>query len=124
MAPPIVSAEASFLTKLFIALILALEKLKEMVTASGRPSGIATTIMVIAIMMVFKRSVQSLFFKVKANESFVQPGISSHLNKLPHPHGTAPPISRPVLKIMAAKVRRAHPIPMFPILSAMVSSLL
>jgi len=56
-----VSADASFLTKLFIFLILAEEKLSEMVTASGSPSGIATTTMVIAMMMVSSKSNQSLF---------------------------------------------------------------
>jgi len=61
VAPPIVSEEASFLTKLLSSLILALEKDREMVTASGRPSGIATTITVMAMMIVFRRSVYSLF---------------------------------------------------------------
>lgn len=55
--PPIVSAEARFLTKLFSFCILALEKLNEIVTAKGRPSGIATTTTVIAMMIVLSNSV-------------------------------------------------------------------
>ena len=42
-----VSDEAIFLTKLFSACIFLLEKLRERVTASGRPSGIAATTIVI-----------------------------------------------------------------------------
>jgi len=54
---PIVSAEASLRTRLFSFYILALEKLNEMVTASGSPSGIATTITVIAMITVLSSSV-------------------------------------------------------------------
>jgi hypothetical protein len=54
---PIVSAEANFRTKLPAFYNLALEKLREMVTANGRPSGIATTITVIAMITVFNNSV-------------------------------------------------------------------
>ena len=51
VAPPMVSEEANFLTRLLSFFMAALEKLSEMVTARGRPSGIATTITVIEIMM-------------------------------------------------------------------------
>jgi hypothetical protein len=51
VAPPIVSEEANFLTRLLSFFIAALEKLSDMVTARGRPSGIATTITVIEIMI-------------------------------------------------------------------------
>jgi len=54
---PIVSADESVLTKLFSFCILALEKLNEIVTANGRPSGIATTMTVMAMMIVFNNSV-------------------------------------------------------------------
>lgn len=56
VARPIVSADASFRTKLFNFYICALEKLNEIVTASGKPSGIATTIMVIEIIIASKIS--------------------------------------------------------------------
>ena len=51
VAPPMVSEEANFLTRLFSFFIAALEKLSDMVTARGRPSGIATTITVIEMMI-------------------------------------------------------------------------
>jgi hypothetical protein len=54
VAPPIVSADAIFLTRLLSFCILALEKLKEMVTARGNPSGMATTTTVIEIMTASK----------------------------------------------------------------------
>jgi len=56
VARPIVSADASFLTKLFNFCIYALEKLNEIVTARGKPSGIATTIIVIEIIIASKIS--------------------------------------------------------------------
>lgn len=51
VAPPMVSEEANFLTRLLSFFMAALEKLNEMVTARGRPSGMATTITVIEIMI-------------------------------------------------------------------------
>ena len=44
---------------------MALEKLKEIVTANGNPSGIATTIIVIDIIIASNNSNQSLFYNVK-----------------------------------------------------------
>jgi hypothetical protein len=61
VALPIVSQDSNFLTRLFSFTILALEKLKEIVTAKGRPSGIATTIIVIDIMTASNISNHSLF---------------------------------------------------------------
>jgi hypothetical protein len=52
-----VSEEANLRTRLFNFLIWAEEKDREIVTASGRPSGIATTITVIEMMIVFRISV-------------------------------------------------------------------
>lgn len=57
VAPPMVSEEANLRTRLFNFLIWAEEKDREIVTASGRPSGIATTITVIEMMIVFRISV-------------------------------------------------------------------
>ena len=54
LAPPIVSQAASFLTKLFSAIILLTENAKERVTASGNPSGIATIRIVIEIKKMSK----------------------------------------------------------------------
>ena len=59
VAPPIVSADERVLTKLFSFYIFLEAKLKEIVTAKGSPSGMATTITVTAIIKVFKSSFQS-----------------------------------------------------------------
>ena len=53
---------------------MALEKLKEIVTAKGSPSGIATTIIVIDIIIASNNSNQSLFYKVKLKFSCSQFG--------------------------------------------------
>jgi hypothetical protein len=65
VALPIVSQDSNFLTRLFSYTIFALEKLKDMVTAKGKPSGIATTIIVIDIIIASNISNQSLLFNVK-----------------------------------------------------------
>ena len=49
LAPPMVSEASSFLTRLFSSFIFMTEKAKEIVTSKGRPSGTATTIIVMAI---------------------------------------------------------------------------
>jgi hypothetical protein len=54
VAPPIVSADASLRTRFSSFYILALAKLREMVTARGNPSGMATTTTVIEIMTASK----------------------------------------------------------------------
>jgi hypothetical protein len=64
VAPPIVSADGGLLTKLFIFCILAEAKDKAMTTANGRPSGIATTMTVIAIITASKSSKYTLFLKL------------------------------------------------------------
>lgn len=53
VAPPIISQEASYFTRLFSSFILFTLKANEIVTASGSPSGTATTIIVTAIMKDF-----------------------------------------------------------------------
>lgn len=55
-APPIVSEDASFLTQLFSLFIFMTENAKEIVTASGRPSGIAITITVTAVIKAQRKS--------------------------------------------------------------------
>lgn len=55
-APPIVSQAANFLTKLLSFNILLVEYAKDSVTANGNPSGIATTITVIAIITKLSNS--------------------------------------------------------------------
>ena len=50
LAPPIVSQLARFLTRFYWSFILLTENARAIVTANGRPSGTATTIIVIAIM--------------------------------------------------------------------------
>jgi hypothetical protein len=54
VAPPIVSADAILRTRLLSFYIFALEKLNEIVTARGSPSGMATTTTVIEIMTASK----------------------------------------------------------------------
>ena len=60
-APPIVSQASIFLTKFSSTSIFLTEKAKERVTAKGKPSGMATTITVIARMKKFKSSGRSDF---------------------------------------------------------------
>ena len=79
VAPPMVSDEASFLTRLLSYRILADEKDRDRVTARGRPSGIATTIMVIAIIIVVSTSFQSLFSIVSSKLRGTQLGSSWQL---------------------------------------------
>ena len=67
-----------FLTKLLSSFILPLENDKAIVTARGRPSGIATTIIVTEIMKLFISSDQSLFFMVKAKFIGIQPFTLTH----------------------------------------------
>jgi len=55
-APPIVSQAANFLTKLLSFNILLVEYAKDRVTANGNPSGMATTITVMAIITKFNNS--------------------------------------------------------------------
>ena len=57
-APPIVSDASSFLTRLFSYFIFITEYAREMVTARGSPSGIATTTIVIAIMKKWTNSLK------------------------------------------------------------------
>lgn len=61
LAPPIVSVESNFLTKLFSLLIFITEKAKAKVTAIGSPSGTAITNTVIPVMKVFVNSVVNYF---------------------------------------------------------------
>jgi hypothetical protein len=56
LAPPIISQEANYLTKLFSSFILPTLNANEMLTANGNPSGIATTIIVIEIMKALSTS--------------------------------------------------------------------
>ena len=65
VAPPIVSHDSNFLTRLFSFTIFALEKLKDIETANGRPSGIATAIIVIEIIIDLSSSNHSLLWIVK-----------------------------------------------------------
>jgi hypothetical protein len=53
---------------------LALEKLNDIDTAKGKPSGIATTIIVIDIIIAFNNSNQSLFFNEKSRFRGLQLG--------------------------------------------------
>lgn len=118
---PIVSAEANFLTKLFSFYILALEKLSEIVTAKGRPSGIATTITVIAMMIVFNNSVKNLFLKSNTSRGmhpfgiFLVASLGSAINgggsqemRFLHPQLMTPEISKMSLIKIATKVKPAH----------------
>ena len=59
LAPPIVSHAYIFLTKFWSISIFLTEKASDSVTAKGSPSGMATTITVIAKMKYFNISVKS-----------------------------------------------------------------
>lgn len=59
LAPPIVSHALSHLTKLFSSFILPTEYANAMVTASGKPSGTATTIIVTATIKKFSSSLSA-----------------------------------------------------------------
>lgn len=100
---------------------MALEKLREIVTASGSPSGIATTITVIAIIIVFNNSVKNLLSRLNASSSMHPLGIflvasdgssinsgGSHVTRFLHPQLIAPAISKRSLIKMATKVKIAH----------------
>jgi hypothetical protein len=52
LAPPIVSEDCNFLTRLFSFFIFMTEKANERVTARGSPSGTAMTITVIPVMKI------------------------------------------------------------------------
>jgi len=100
-------------------------KLSEIVTANGSPSGIATTITVIAIITVSKRLFQSglvYMFKAKFGLTHVPTGGSWQSKIFPHPHGIISTISKAVLVTIEKKVRRAQPTPTFPILEAITPS--
>ena len=56
VAPPIISQEESYLTKLFSSFILFTLQANDILTAKGSPSGIATTIIVTAVMKDFRIS--------------------------------------------------------------------
>mmetsp|Transcript_15972 Transcript_15972/g.26936 ORF Transcript_15972/g.26936 Transcript_15972/m.26936 type:complete len:202 (+) Transcript_15972:2344-2949(+) len=129
VALPMVSEEASFRTRLFSFLILALEKLREIVTARGSPSGMATTTTVMAMMTDSSRDLYSLKSFSTPSTSLsklklrgVQPSSSSQVRMLAQPQGRTLVYSRVILITWAAMVRQATKMPTFPILLAMVSS--
>jgi len=102
-APPIVSEALRRLTKLPRSAISDTEKAKEIVTASGRPSGTATTIIVTAMIKAFKKS-----------EIFYGSAIVRSLYRK---------IAQSILTTKAIKVRAATDPPILPIMSAIDSSL-
>lgn len=100
-----VSEEASFLTKLLSFIICLLEKLSEIVTASGRPSGIAATIMAMQMMKTSRTSFQNL---APVKLRVVHPGSGTQAVMFWHPHGITPTISKSILMRAAPMVRAAH----------------
>jgi len=82
-----------------------------MVTARGRPSGMATTTTEMAMMRVSIRSVQSLFLRVKVRSYGMQSGSATHTVTFWHPHGSPPNISMMTLTIKEQRVATAHAIP-------------
>jgi len=87
-----------------------------MVTANGRPSGIATTITVMAMMIVFNSSVKNLFDPELKGFSSSHPWITplasfsgaSQVTRFLHPQLMTPMSSRLSLIKMAIKVRAAQ----------------
>lgn len=116
-----VSEDAIFLTRLFNFCILALEKLREMVTARGRPSGMATTTMVIAMITALRSSEYTSFLiSLKSYGVLFYTGM--HVKKFVQLVGRAPANSSKILIRLAKKVQTATSRPKFPILPAMTSS--
>lgn len=125
VAPPMVSDEASFLTRQFYLFILAEANDREIVTASGSPSGIATTMTVIAMMTVSRSWFHNGFvviLRAKFGTSQVPFGGSTQVVMFPQPHGSISNTSRAVLISIAMKVKMAQPIPTLPIFDAIASS--
>jgi hypothetical protein len=65
-----------FLTKFCSSFILELEKLSEIVTASGSPSGMAHTMTEMEIIKLLRKFIQNLLSSVFPNASFMHPGSS------------------------------------------------
>ena len=82
----------------------------------------AHTITEIAIIIVLRTSIQSLFYNENSNVSSRHSESAWHEVMFMHPHGTKFIISRATLKIREKKVKIAQPIPTFPIFSAIVTS--
>jgi hypothetical protein len=125
VAPPMVSDEASFLTRQFYLFILAEANDREIVTASGSPSGIATTMTVMAMMTVSRSWFHNGFvviLRAKFGTSQVPFGGSTQVVRFPQPHGSISNTSRAVLTSIAMKVKTAQPIPTLPIFDAIASS--
>lgn len=123
VAEPIVSEEFRFRTKLLSSFILELEKLSEMVTASGRPSGIAHTITEIEMMMPSSMFIQNLLPSSKPNDSSMQPCSAWQLIIFPQPQGIHLTISRMDRMTIEQNVSTAAKIPTCPILPAITSNL-
>ena len=125
VAPPMVSDEASFLTRQFYLFILAEANDREIVTASGSPSGIATTMTVMAMMTVSRSWFHNGFvvmLRAKFGTLQVPTGGSTQVVMFPQPHGSISNTSRAVLTSIAMKVKTAQPIPTLPIFDAIASS--
>lgn len=101
LAPPITSQAAKCLTKLLSYLIFSTLNAKQSVTARGSPSGIATTITVIPIIMYSIKSIKYL-------ESHAFPSI--HIS----------PMKNPAYRTTTVKTAAKSPIR--PICSATLSS--
>ena len=81
-APPIVSEDANLRTQLFSLFIFMTEKAKDIVTARGRPSGIAITMTVTAVMTAYRKSVRAV-----PSHNFYPTVLSK--TALPHPRTKA-----------------------------------
>jgi hypothetical protein len=93
-----------------------------MVTASGRPSGMAQTITEIEMMTPSSTFIQNLFYMLNLNVSGTQELSALQLIILPQPQGIKSVISRIDRIIIEKKVRVAAKIPTCPIFSAITSS--
>lgn len=93
-----------------------------MVTARGRPSGMAHTTTEIAIIIVSKISDQSLLSKLSSKVNCLQSSFIWQANMFWHPHGTNYIISKATLKTKDMRVKTAQPIPTNPIFSAILAS--
>lgn len=111
-----------FLTRFLSFSIYLLEKLNDIVTARGNPSGMAHTTTEMAMMMLLSMLIQNLFSLSNLKESSTQSFSAQQLIMFPQPHGMILSISRTDLTIIEAIVSIAAQIPTQPIFSAIIAN--
>ena len=85
-----------------------------MVTANGSPSGMAITIIAIAMITASRSSVQSLLSILKSKVNGLHSGTGWQLKGLVQPHGITSVISSMILIKVPTKVKPANANPRLP----------